>query len=106
MTKDFRHVGKIADTTPATSQSATTPAPSKAPQGSEVNRNIVIFALQGGATLFLLGGLWLLAGQSSPFPTPVSRLIGAALLVAGVTDFAVAAIIKRRWAQTPTKNQG
>jgi len=91
MTKDFTRIGR-------TSQRATATAPNATDAAKARSQRVVVMAIWFAAGGFFLAGVWLVSGQTSPFPPDLSFLIGVAFIVSAVIDLIAVRFIKRAWA--------
>lgn len=101
MTRDFRNVGRI--TTPTGTAAAGTPEPLPGAVAGQLaaNQRIVVAVVYFAAAGFLVAGIWLLSGRSSPLPERESFFLGIAFVVAAISDAVIVQILKRVWRGPP-----
>lgn len=63
------------------------------------NQRIVLGAIRAAAFAFLVAGLWLLGGGTSPFPEEIAVYLGIAFVVGAIADFGAIAVLRRVWSK-------
>jgi len=94
MTKDFRHVGRIASPQDNAAEAAARQAEQLHP-----GQRIMLLGIQFAAIAFFAAGAWLLAGGASPLPEEITSYVGIALVLSALGDMVAVVVLRRAWSK-------